>query len=175
MVGKVQRRSKHVAKSIITHPEASGGIVLPDPLHERPVRGASPLQHGGHTRSSEASMDSKSLRCWHDGHTPLAPTINGRNSKVVPGHLRLAASRNFGFPNTSRFRRQTSAELGPTSQETWTSQTMASVGERKTTTRQHFLTNRAFGNWNALPSLIVNAENVSQFKKRYDQHKGNHD
>jgi hypothetical protein len=45
----------------------------------------------------------------------------------------------------------------------------------KTTTRQHFLTNRAFGNWNALPSLIVNAENVSQFKKRYDQHKGNHD
>jgi hypothetical protein len=36
-------------------------------------------------------------------------------------------------------------------------------------------TNRAFGNWNALPSLIVNAENVSQFKKRYDQHKGNHD
>jgi hypothetical protein len=45
----------------------------------------------------------------------------------------------------------------------------------KTTTRQHFLTNRAFENWKILPSLIVNAENVSQLKKRYDKHEGNHD
>jgi hypothetical protein len=45
----------------------------------------------------------------------------------------------------------------------------------KTTTRQHFLTNHVFENWNTLPSLIVSVENVSQFKKRYGQHKENHD
>lgn len=39
-----------------------------------------------------------------------------------------------------------------------------------TTVRQHFLSNRIFDCWNALPHQIVNAASVNRFKNCYDRH-----
>lgn len=39
----------------------------------------------------------------------------------------------------------------------------------KTSTRQHFLTNRVFHRWNSLPDSVVNATSINSFKNRYDE------
>jgi hypothetical protein len=39
----------------------------------------------------------------------------------------------------------------------------------KTSSRQYFLTNRAFETWNKLDNTVVNSANVCAFKKQYDK------